>query len=98
MVRLGALPAREIIDGFKGKVDFYLWKGIPCARSWPRYRPRAPTSEEREAQETFSYATLVANLLPPFVVAQYRKMTAGTPWTWKDLFIKGYLKGDTHEV
>ncbi|GAH92479.1 unnamed protein product, partial [marine sediment metagenome] len=33
-----------IIKGFKGTLDFYVWKGITCVRSWPRSpgRKRAP--------------------------------------------------------
>ncbi|GAI98357.1 unnamed protein product, partial [marine sediment metagenome] len=36
MAKLKVLPHQAIIDGLKGKVDFYLHRGIPCARKWPK--------------------------------------------------------------
>ncbi|GAI78615.1 unnamed protein product, partial [marine sediment metagenome] len=30
MARLTALPSLDIIHGFRGILDFYLWKGLPC--------------------------------------------------------------------
>lgn len=36
MARLHNMPSEHIIEALKGVVDFYFWKGIPCARAWPR--------------------------------------------------------------
>ena len=36
MVRLTVLPHMDIIDGLKGNIDFYVHRGIPCARTWPK--------------------------------------------------------------
>ena len=36
MAKLIALPHQAIIDGFKGTIDFYVWKGLSVARKWPR--------------------------------------------------------------
>src|SRR3989304_1279249 len=35
MAKLTALPDPPTIRRFRGLVDFYTWKGIPCARRWP---------------------------------------------------------------
>lgn len=93
MVRLAKLPEQAIIDGFKGKVDFYLCKGIPCARKWPVWKTREPTPEERKAQEAFAYVNHMAANLPPYVIEQYRRMAAGLSYSWKDFLVRGYLSG-----
>lgn len=93
MAVLKQLPHQAIIDGFKGKVDFYLWKGIPCARMWPHWPKRDPTDPERAAQQSFAYITKAAAQLPEYIVDQYRRMAVGTPWTWRDLLTRSYLQG-----
>lgn len=96
MVRLGALPNQAIIGGFKGKIDFYLWKGIPCARRWPRWRKRKASPAEAAAQEAFAYINQMAAFIPTFIRAQYVRQVTGTPFSWKDLLVKAYISGITY--
>lgn len=96
MATLARLPSREIIDGFKGVIDFYLWKGLPCARKWPFWRPRDPTAPEKAAQDAFGYCNAMASTLPPYVIEQYRKMAASSQCSWKDIYVRGYLYGSRH--
>lgn len=93
MTVLTALPSQAIINGFKGTVDFYLWKGVACARKWPRWRRRTATPEEAANQDAFRYINQVAGSLDPYIIAQYQAMAAGTPFTWKDLLVRAYMKG-----
>ena len=93
MVRLSEMPSQATIDGYKGLVDFYLWKGVPCARRWPRYTPRNPTDAERANQERFAYINKLASSVGPEVREYYSRMAAGTSWTWKDLFVRAYMTG-----
>ncbi|GAH90840.1 unnamed protein product, partial [marine sediment metagenome] len=32
MAKLTALPSLDIIRGFKGTLDFYIRRGVPCVR------------------------------------------------------------------
>lgn len=93
MAKLLNLPNQGIIDGFKGVVDFYMWKGIPCARMWPHWPPREPTPREKANQDLFAYAVHLYNILPLEVIQAYRRMAVGTKYTCRDLFIRSFLRG-----
>lgn len=93
MVRLGTLPNKDVIDGFKGSVDFYLYKDTAVARKWPRYAARMPHAAESANQTAFAYINKVAKDLPAYIIDQYKIMAAGTPFSWKDLLVRAYMKG-----
>lgn len=93
MARLIALPGQAIISGLKGKVDFYLWKGIPCARKWPIWPDRKPYPLEKIAQDTFAYSVKSWPAQPEFLRSQFQRMAAGTPFSPRDLFMRSYLSG-----
>ncbi|KKM85764.1 hypothetical protein LCGC14_1285790 [marine sediment metagenome] len=97
MVKLNALPERAIIDGFKGTIDFYMWKSIACARKWPTYRPRVPYPNEAANQNQFAYINKLWASLPAAVQDTYRRMAVGTPWTGKDIYVKCYMSGIQYE-
>ncbi|KKM18706.1 hypothetical protein LCGC14_1663020 [marine sediment metagenome] len=93
MARLSALPARAIVDGFKGTVDFYMYKDTAVARAWPKWTPREPWPAEGANQQAFAYINRVARDLPVYIIDQYKIMAAGTPFTWKDLLVRSYMRG-----
>ncbi|MBA7707308.1 hypothetical protein ES703_116178 [subsurface metagenome] len=92
MAKLTALPSLAIIDGFKGKLDFYVHDGVPCVRRWPRSpgRRRAPAVEAQ--WQAFAYATAHWNSLSPYVQDAYRATAAEMTMTGRDLFIKAFIK------
>ena len=93
MVKLGAMPDREVVDGFKGSVDFYIYKDTAVARKWPIWRPREAHPNEAANQSAFAYINRVARTLPTFIIDQYKAQAQGTPLTWKDLLVRSYMKG-----
>lgn len=93
MARLDALPEQAIISAMKGTVDYYLWRGIPCARMWPRWPKRDPHPDEKANQDAFAYVQSHLSLLPDYLIDQYKRMAVGTPWTWRDLLLSTYMKG-----
>lgn len=95
MAKLTKLPGMEIIDGFKGVIDFYLWNGIPCARSWPRSpgSDRAPAVKEQ--WPAFAFAGSYWNNLALEVKQAYIDMAAGYPITGRDLFTQSFINGRT---
>lgn len=93
MVRLTQLPERDIIDKLSDAIDFYLWKGIAVARKMPTYTTRTPTPAEHQTQTDFAYINQLAKDIDPFVVSQWRRMATSTPYTWKDLLVRGYISG-----
>lgn len=98
MVKLLSMPSQAIIDEFKGYVDFYLWKGIPCARAWPYWPPRDPTPTEKANQDEFSYIIHLYNTVSPEILEAYRLTASGTQYTRRDLFIKAFLVGITYTL
>jgi len=93
MAKLTALPEEAIINGFKGKVDFYLWNGIPVARKWPRSpgKRRAPAVE---AQWTaWTTASRLWTLLDEETRQAYITTSHGTNLSGRDLAQKAYLSG-----
>ncbi|MBA7570674.1 hypothetical protein ES708_12427 [subsurface metagenome] len=92
MAKLRRLPSLAVIDGLKGTLDFYVHRGIVCARRWPRSpgRQRAPAVEAR--WPAFSDASKLWAELSPEVREAYGQMSAGLRLSARDIFIKGYIK------
>ena len=92
MARLEVLPSQDIISGMKGKVDFYLWHGIPVARKWPR-SPGSKRSAAVEAQwPAFADAARLWSELSDDIQAAYREMAGGSGKSGRDVFTQSYLK------
>ena len=93
MAKLTALPEQAIISGLKGKIDFYLWKGIPVARTWPRSpgHRRAPAVEAQ--WPAFTTATRLWKFMSKYVQDAYIETAHGTNLTGRDLAMKAYLSG-----
>jgi hypothetical protein len=87
------MPYQAIIDGFKGKIDFYVHDGVPCARKWPRSpgHDRAPAVEAQ--WPLFTEAVQLWPTLPADIQAAYNKMAEGTGLSGRDLFERAYISG-----
>lgn len=93
MAVLNRMPEKAIVDGFKGRVDFYVHKTRPMARRWPRYYPRKSTAAEKANQDSFAYINRAWATLPSFLQRQYSRMAQSTPFTGKDIYIRLYMNG-----
>lgn len=103
MAKLTALPHMDIIDGFKGKVDFYInhqtcdpelkGEGIPCARKWPRSPGHERAPAVMATWEAFAYAAAKWNDLSQEIQDAYREMASGTGLSGRDMFTRSYLTG-----
>ncbi|MBA7680107.1 hypothetical protein ES703_88415 [subsurface metagenome] len=93
MAKLTAMPHQDIVDGLKGKIDFYLWMGIPVARKWPRSpgKRRAPAVEAQ--WPAFTIASRLWNRLDDEIREAYRETVHGTNLSGRDLAVKAYLSG-----
>jgi len=87
------MPQQEEIAAFKGLVDFYEWKGIHCARKWPTWPAREPHPDEKANQDDFAYAVKNIASMSDYIIDRYKALAVSTPWTWRDLAIRGYMKG-----
>jgi len=103
MAKIDAMPAMDIISGFKGTIDYYVnyqscnrevsGPGIPCARSWPRSpgHKRAPAVEA--GWIAFTYAVWQWQNVSQDVRDAYDSMASGTGLTGRDMFTRSYIKG-----
>lgn len=91
MAKLAAMPSLAIISGYKGTIDFYLWRGIPVARSWPR-SPGHRRAAAVEAQwPVFTAASQLWNKVSPELQAAYNTMASGSTMSGRDMATKLYI-------
>ncbi|MBA7658129.1 hypothetical protein ES703_66077 [subsurface metagenome] len=93
MAKLKVLPHQAIIDGLKGKVDFYLHDGIPCARSWPKSPGHLRAPAVMAQWQTFTEAAQGWVNLTEEERQAYRQLASGTGLSGRDLFTRSYIKG-----
>lgn len=93
MAKLTNMPHQGIVDGFKGKLDFYYWKGIPCVRAWPHWPAREPTEREAAWQAEFRRAVWCWNQMDAAWKVSYNTMAKRTKYTGRDLFMRSFLSG-----
>ncbi|MBA7615765.1 hypothetical protein ES703_23051 [subsurface metagenome] len=96
MARLTALPSIDIIRGFKGTLDFYVRRGVPCVRRWPRRTTRPPTEAQIAAWTTFGQISTNYRLLAPLALQAFQEAAKTQPRTARDLYISA-VYGHLHE-
>lgn len=91
MAKIAKMPGLEVIDGFKGVIDFYVNMGLACARSWPRSpgHDRAPAVMDK--WPAFSWAASNWQTLSQDIRDAFNAMAVGTNLTGRDIFVKSYL-------
>jgi len=93
MAKLEKLPEQWIIDGFKGTIDFYEWKGIAVARKWPVFQPYPFSEAQKDNQAAFAYINKLYSQLSLSVIVGYTLLAARTSQTPKDYIVRAYMKG-----
>jgi len=97
MARIDALPSLEIIRGLKGILDFYVWKGLPCVRAWPQYRPAKQTAASLATALVFGAIVKAYNLLGDVPLEAYREDALDQTRTARDIMVTGAY-GNLHEA
>lgn len=93
MAVIAKMPSARIINGFKGVIDFYVYKGVSCARKWPK-KPTGRRTPEVEAQwPVFQEAAALWAEISSVVRDAYEEMALATNLTAKDMFFRGYISG-----
>jgi len=90
VVKLATVPARSIVLGFKGIIDFYSWKGVVVVRRWPR-KPTQPRSAAVQDQwADFKAVTQGFKTIDETVMPALTSMTTGTQLVQKDEQVQLY--------
>jgi hypothetical protein len=93
MAKLASLPAKDIISGFAGVIDYYVRDGVATARKWPRRGPDTFHPSEQAQWPVFADAARLWNTLDPEVQHAYKTMASGSTMSGRDIMIKMYLNG-----
>lgn len=86
----------ETIERMRGKIDFYMLRGIlPVARSWPK-KPKPPYSDlQAEAMAVFGIANRSMHRLSAEMLSTWQATTVGIRPSWTDVYrkiIMGYWR------
>lgn len=82
---------KDTVDAFRGSVDFFKWKGLTVARSWPR-KPKQPgTPEQRAGWEYMRRSRIGMKLMSERDKAALIFRVMGSGWTWVDWFTSQFL-------
>jgi len=76
----------ETIKALSGIIDFYYWKGIPCARKWPDWTHFRPSARQKASMEAFKKIRADLKKLQIEVVNLWRQSCVGKANSWVDLF------------
>ncbi|GAI50034.1 unnamed protein product, partial [marine sediment metagenome] len=93
MAIIKEMPGRKIIDGFKGKLDFYYYMGVPVCRKWPRSQGKSQTPASIAQWPMFTYVAQSWITISPFVREAYYSIAADCGLHAKDWFTRGYITG-----
>jgi hypothetical protein len=87
------MPEAAIIAGYKGRIDFYYWHGLPIARSWPKSPGRQRSAPVQAQWPAFTTASREWAKLSPAVQEAYNELAHSSGLCGRDLQVRGYLRG-----
>ncbi len=90
MAIIKEMLGKKQIDGFKGKLDFYYYMGLPIARRWPRSQGNSQTPASVAQIPKFIYCSQLFRQVSPFVYQTYIDIAAKSGLHGKDWFTRAY--------
>ena len=90
MAKLLNLPSLQIIKGFRGKIDYYVHDGVPCARKWPTKGRVTQTPASLATAQVFAYIQHYTATLEPLLRIFATMAAADAPSTWRDITLVSY--------
>lgn len=94
MALLDTMPSAEIIDRFRGVLDFYAWCNLNICRTWPSRPGRARSIPCALCGQQFSYISKQTADISPDIRAQYDELAIDTAMTWKDWMTRLYVNAE----
>jgi hypothetical protein len=93
MAKVTRLPSQAVIDSFKGVLDFYVYLGVPCVRSWPR-RVGTDRSPAVKAQyPNFTSASRSWSQMSQHIHDAYNSLASDSGISGRDLSIASMISG-----
>jgi len=97
MARIKTLPGLDVIKGFKGTLDFALWRGLPYVRAWPRTPRHHLTPATLAAAALFGLILKSYRLLADTIYAAFQEDAADQTRIGRDIFMSA-VYGKLHEA
>jgi hypothetical protein len=82
----------EMVKSLSGIIDFYYWKGIPCARQWPRKTNLPPSAAVLGSRLAFKKSREDLRLLSGATRAAWAACCAGKRQPWLDYYTSIYMR------
>lgn len=79
------------IRKYKGLIDFYYWKGIPCARKWPDWSHPKLSAGQKASMAAFSQAMTDLKQVSPHVRETWKSLLFGKAPSWIDEYKSRYM-------
>lgn len=79
------MPDQGTIIAMRQRVDFYLWKGIPVGRRWPKYGKHTKSAAEQAGVNRFTWAAKGTSAIGTEMITAYKEMIDGVGVTWVDM-------------
>jgi hypothetical protein len=96
MAKIIAMPSKDVIDGFRGVVDFYRWCDLVIARKWPHAPDRARSEPVQISGAYFAYINQHATTIDEYTINALNDMASQSKMTWKDWLVSLYLSGSKY--
>jgi len=84
--------SEQTIRDYKHVIDFYYWKGIPCARKWPDRSTKKPGKAQRASIAAFTLANQTLKKLTPHLREYWASLCVGVSYAWPDEFRGKFMK------
>lgn len=91
MAKLTAMPSLAIIKGLAGTIDYYYWRGIPVARTWPKSPGKKRSPAVMAQWEPFREASQLWRQMTPRAQEHFHKWAGHGRMNGRDLQIKCYM-------
>lgn len=83
----------ELYKSLKGVVDFYYYKSLLCARSYPQHCRQPGTESQKKTWTALKESYRNKGLITKHDMEGYRTLSGGSHLTWYDLYKKIFIKG-----
>lgn len=83
----------ELYKSLKGVVDFYYYKSLLCARSYPQHCRQPGTESQKKTWTALKESSKNRSLITKHDMEGYRTMAGGSHLTWYDLYKKIFIRG-----
>lgn len=95
---LSKMPPQGMISMMAGVIDYYYWKGIPCARKWPSWKLKERSPSVQAQWVKFSYIMHFSRIILPKIKDLFTELAVGTTLTWRDHLVRSYIAGIDYQL